>query len=140
VNQLPGNPFIKTLQKVSSDGGHGTGDGKYFFGCQKFRHNQIMSLRSKSPETSKLTIIAFGDSITEGTYGGATIKETFPVVLEKQVLLVDHYKTWLQSHKEKSVLKAYLPDGAHPNAEGNSLLARVTYRALIKGIRKWRRS
>ena len=63
-----------------------------FFGCQKFRHNQIMSLRSKSPETSKFTIIAFGDSITEETYSGATIKETFPVAREKQILLVDHFK------------------------------------------------
>ena len=47
------------------------------------------------------------------------IKEVRKIAQDKQVLLVDHYKTWLQMDKLKGILKAYLPDGVHPNAEGN---------------------
>jgi len=221
-----------------------------------------MNLAPNTKDTSKLTIIAFGDSITEGTHGGANIKDTFPVVLEKmllqkqicikvinkgvpgetapeslfrlerdvirlnpdmvlvmygandayippgkktpavnrvdysmairkivrrlidmsihpvlmtttpvldldaspyytessyekikqsleshiiemrkiayeeKILLIDHYKTWIELDKDRDILKAYLPDGVHPNADGNYLLAIVTYQALINEIRK----
>lgn len=64
------------------------------------------------------------------------IKEVRKIAQDKQVLLVDHYKAWLQMDKLKGILKAYLPDGVHPNAEGNFLLAIITYQALISEIRK----
>lgn len=237
-------------------------DGKYYCRFQKFKCYRIMMPEHTSPHRSKLSIIAFGDSITEGTYGGALSTETYPFVLEQmlvrekinakvnnegvpgetapeglirferdvialkpdmvlimygandafippgnnapavspadfseairkmvnrladmsilpvlmtttpvsrldffmaddagfleriklslethikevrkiaqegQILLIDHYKTWLEMDKLKEILKAYLPDGVHPNAEGNFLLATITCQALINEIRK----
>lgn len=59
------------------------------------------------------------------------IREVRKIALEKQILLIDHYKTWLERDKQKGILKTYLPDGVHPNAEGNFLLATITCQVLI---------
>lgn len=59
------------------------------------------------------------------------LEEVRKIANEKQILLIDHYKTWQQLDKSKSIIKEYLPDGVHPNARGNYLLAKTIYQVLI---------
>jgi len=44
--------------------------------------------------------------------------------------LVDHFKVWMELDKKSSILNKYLPDGVHPNVEGNSLIAQTSYDIL----------
>ncbi len=55
---------------------------------------------------------------------------------KKQIHLIDHYKIWWQLDQSNEVLKEYLPDGVHPNADGNKLLASTVYREVIDEITK----
>jgi len=45
-----------------------------------------MSPTSKVGNSAKITIVSFGDSITEGTYGGASAAQTYPALLEKMLV------------------------------------------------------
>ena len=59
------------------------------------------------------------------------LQETRKIAEEKQLLLIDHYNIWHQQDKTLATLNEYLPDGVHPNAAGNYLLARTIYQALM---------
>ncbi len=55
---------------------------------------------------------------------------------EKQILLIDHYKIWHQMDEQNGIIRNLLPDGVHPGAEGNNLLATTIFQALINNIKK----
>jgi lysophospholipase L1-like esterase len=58
------------------------------------------------------------------------LREVRKIANEKYLRLIDHYKTWQQLDKTNGVIKEYLPDGVHPNAKGNYLLAKTIFQAL----------
>jgi len=47
-----------------------------------------------------------------------------------QLQLVDHFKLWLEMDKKASILNKFLPDGVHPNASGNRLIAQTSFETL----------
>jgi len=57
------------------------------------------------------------------------------IAVEKNLILIDHYVIWNQLDKSKEILKAYLPDGVHPNAEGNYLLATTICQILMNDLK-----
>jgi len=52
-------------------------------------------------------------------------------IAQKQSLkLVDHFRVWKELDKKSSILKKFLPDGVHPNVDGNRLIAQTTFDIL----------
>jgi lysophospholipase L1-like esterase len=66
----------------------------------------------------------------------AHLHELREIAEKKQIYLIDHYKIWRQMDKSNGILKKYLPDGVHPNANGNKLLATTIFDAVNDEIRK----
>ncbi len=44
--------------------------------------------------------------------------------------LVDHFRIWMEMDKKTPMLEKLLPDGVHPNVDGNRLIAQTTYDIL----------
>jgi lysophospholipase L1-like esterase len=66
----------------------------------------------------------------------AHLQELRRISEKKQIHLIDHYKIWRHMDKSNGILKKYLPDGVHPNADGNKLLATTIFDSLIDELRK----
>lgn len=49
--------------------------------------------------------------------------------------VIDHFITWMEKQSDERVTEKYLPDGVHPNAGGNRLIAETIFEKL-KGIIK----
>jgi lysophospholipase L1-like esterase len=52
----------------------------------------------------------------------------------QKIDLIDHYKIWETKFNKVRLLLKHLPDGVHPNKEGNKLIAKTIATALIKII------
>lgn len=52
------------------------------------------------------------------------------IALKNGVHLIDHFRVWMEMDENVSILQKYLPDGVHPNVEGNRLIAQTIFNAL----------
>jgi lysophospholipase L1-like esterase len=48
--------------------------------------------------------------------------------------LIDHFRLWLENDREATGIAEFIPDGVHPNVEGNRLIAKTVFDALVKII------
>lgn len=58
------------------------------------------------------------------------VREVRAIAKQHNLPLVDHFKLWLEMDKEASILNKFLPDGVHPNVEGNRLIAQTSFEIL----------
>jgi lysophospholipase L1-like esterase len=52
------------------------------------------------------------------------------IAKKHKLTLVDHFRIWMEWDKKASILNTFLPDGVHPDIEGNRLIAQTTFEAL----------
>lgn len=44
--------------------------------------------------------------------------------------VIDHFTTWMEKERHEKITEKYLPDGVHPNAGGNRLIADTVFKKL----------
>ncbi len=87
--------------------------------------------------TTPLAIEGFFDDDVSNSESHTNYLEKFMVIIreiatKEGITLIDHYQTWKLKDAELGILAKYLPDGVHPNAAGNLLIAETTAVSIIR--------
>ncbi len=64
---------------------------------------------------------------------GQYMQKIHKIAQRQSLYLIDHFSLWME--KEETI-KNFLPDGVHPNADGNRLIAETIFYRLPEIIRK----
>jgi len=52
------------------------------------------------------------------------------IAIENKISIIDHYKHWKNLENSGKKISDFLPDGVHPNARGNEVIANYTFEKL----------
>lgn len=58
------------------------------------------------------------------------------IALNNKLSLIDHFSEWMGRAQQGEDVKKFLPDGVHPNAGGNQIIAETIYNPLTEIMEK----
>jgi acyl-CoA thioesterase-1 len=83
--------------------------------------------------TTTPLFIEDSDGFDQNELLGRYMQKVHDLAQRRSLLLIDHFSKWMENEQ---TIKNYLPDGVHPNADGNRLIAETIFSQLSKIIRK----
>lgn len=140
---LAKNPDIVLIMYGANDSYDPYGTGNPAVSLQQFTaaieamisgavQNQILPVLMTTTPLYILDELSNGQNALLGAY----MERVHDLAAKYQLSLIDHFSVWMEKEHRGENVAQYLPDGVHPNAEGNFMIAETIFQSLKEIVQK----